>query len=133
MDHPDGLGGVALGLQMEGNEVGAAFFEVGDIFLRLTDHDVDIKKQAANGADAPDDRHPEGDIRHKVAVHHVDMEPVGAALFYAVQFVGQAGKIRRKHGGGDEHGGGFLFSVNGKMWVFTRWVQGPHTGARCLF
>ena len=110
MDHADGLGGVALRLHMEGDEIGAAFFQVGDIFLRLAYHNMHIKEQVAYRADALDDRHPERDIRHKVPVHHIDVQPVGAALFYTVQFFFQPGKIRRKHGGRDQHSGVPLFT-----------------------
>ena len=97
MDHANGLGRVSFRLQMKRHQIGAALFQVCNVLLRLTYHNMHIKKQTAYRTNALDDRHTEGNIRHKMSVHHINVQPVGAALFRAVQFLFQAGKVRRKH------------------------------------
>jgi hypothetical protein len=43
-----------------------------------------------------DNHRPERDIRHEAAVHHVDMNPVGAARIDGANLVGEIPEIRRQ-------------------------------------
>ena len=47
------------------------------------------------GSQAGDERHAKGQVGHEVAVHEIEVQAVGAAFFYILYFIGQAGKISR--------------------------------------
>lgn len=47
---------------------------------------------------------PERQVGHRVAVHDITVEPVGAAAGHAVRLLPQAGKVGGKEGGGDAGG-----------------------------
>lgn len=61
-------------------------------------------------ADLRDDGTPDGHVRHEVAVHDVDVEPVGALLHLLGAVMAQVGEVGAQDGGGDDggrrHGGG---------------------------
>ncbi len=48
--------------------------------FRLGAHQVHVKEESAQGADGLDDLRAKGNIRHKVTVHNVQMQPVRAGL-----------------------------------------------------
>ena len=68
-------------LDVHGNHVGAGGDELVDIPIRLFDHQVHVERPGRDALDRADDRRANGDVRHEVAVHHVDMDQVGAAPF----------------------------------------------------
>ncbi|MNN86455.1 hypothetical protein D3C81_2038790 [compost metagenome] len=46
-----------------------------------------------------------GQIGHVMVVHHVEVDPVGAGLGHAADFLAQAGEVGGQDGGGDAEGG----------------------------
>ncbi len=52
----------------------------GMYFVGIGDHQVNIQRQLCRLVNGFDDRRPDGDIRHKVAIHDVDMQEVDASL-----------------------------------------------------
>lgn len=57
-------------------------------------------------ADLGDDGGAEGDVRHKVTVHDVDVQPLRAILLDgAGALCAQVGEVRGKDGGRDDGGG----------------------------
>ena len=58
-------------------------------------HEVGVKGQLRMGSQAGDERHAKGQVGHEVAVHEIEVQAVGAAFFYILYFIGQAGKISR--------------------------------------
>ena len=58
--------------------IGASLGKVDEVALGLDDHQVHIKRLTRVAPDCFDNHRPERDIRHKTAVHHVDMNPVRA-------------------------------------------------------
>ena len=63
-----------LGLDQE--MIGADVREVGEIALRLDDHQVHIERLLRRAPHRCDDHRPDRDIRHEAAVHDVDMDPI---------------------------------------------------------
>ena len=62
--------------------------------LRLAAHQVNIKEEILGvRPHGGDDVGAEGDVRHKLAVHDVEVQPVGAGPFGAGGFFAQAGEI----------------------------------------
>ena len=47
---------------------------------------------------------PNGQVGHEMAVHDVDVDPVGAGLVDRTHFLAEAGEIGGQDGGGDDHG-----------------------------
>ena len=70
-------GGGQVGLQMDGEQVGPRLGEGLHIPPRLLHHQMGIQKEVGVLPDGGHHRHPDGDVGHEHAVHHVHMEPVG--------------------------------------------------------
>ena len=51
------------------------------------------------------DHRSDGQIRHVVVVHHVEVDPVGAGGDHILDLVTQTGEVGRQDGGGDAVGG----------------------------
>ena len=69
-----------LDLNVEGDRVAARIDEFVDVAARLRDHQVRVEGQARDAAERLDGSRAEGQVRHEVAVHDVEMDPVGAGL-----------------------------------------------------
>jgi hypothetical protein len=57
-------------------------------------------------ADLGNDRASDGHVWHEVAVHDVDMEPVGALLNLLGAVMTQVGEVGAQDGGSDDRGRG---------------------------
>ena len=68
---------MGAGLPMYGQQIGTHLLEGVDVTLRLHNHQMHVERLLGELAHSFDDRHPEGDVRHKHAIHHVKMDPVG--------------------------------------------------------
>ena len=74
-------GGFDLGrlhFDVERHRIAARIEELVDVLQRVADHQVRVERQLRPGPDALDHLRPEGQVRDEVAIHHVDVEPVGA-------------------------------------------------------
>ncbi len=63
-------------------------------------HEMAVEEELSVAADRLDDGRPEGDVRHEVAVHHVDMQPVRPSLDRG-DLVGEDAEVGRKDRGRD--------------------------------
>ena len=57
--------------------IGAGFGKGGEIAFRLDDHQMNVEGLCGRAADRLQHNRPDGDVRNKTTVHHVDMDPVG--------------------------------------------------------
>ena len=87
----------AGGLQMDGDEIGSRVGEVVDIAVGVVDHQMHVQKGVGVLVDCLQHRQTEGDVGHEAAVHHVEVDEVGAGN--AVKVCAQTGKI-----GGEDRG-----------------------------
>jgi len=62
---------------VDGNTVRAGFGKAFDVAAGRVDHEVNVEKFCRVFSDLLDDELPEGDVGHEVAVHHVEVKPVG--------------------------------------------------------
>ena len=69
--------------------------EILDIRFGMFHHEMAVKEQFRHLADFRDDRRAEGQVRHEIAIHDVDVYPVGPAGFDFTDFIPQAGKVCR--------------------------------------
>ena len=87
MDSDDLGTGVGIGIQQR---------------IRIGHHQVRIEQLVGNRAKRLDHRRAKGQVRHKMAVHHIEMDPVCAGAVDGRHLVGQSGEIRCKDGRGDD-------------------------------
>ena len=74
--------------------IGARFGEVGEIALRLDDHQVHIERLVRAASYRFDDYRPDRDVRHEATIHHVNMDPIRARRIDGVNLLGETSEIR---------------------------------------
>jgi len=91
------LAQIGRGFHMHRDGRGAGARKRIEIPIGVGDHQVHIERQ---GSDPLDRRHHErthGDVRHKVAIHHVDMNEPGAATDRRQHLFAQTREVRRQN------------------------------------
>src|SRR4030095_8408607 len=73
-----------------------------------------------------DDRRSHGEIRHKVPVHHVHVDPVGPTLFRLGHLLAQPGAVGRENRRGEFYGHRGL-----TCWRPRRCSESTHPTGRC--
>ncbi len=58
--------------------IGARRGKIGDVALRLDDHEVYIERLGGCPPYGPDDHWSQRDIGHETAIHDIDMNPIRA-------------------------------------------------------
>ena len=76
--------------------IGAGFGEVGEIALRLDDHQVHIEWLVRAAPHRFDDDRPDRDVRREATIHHINMDPIRARRIDGVNLLGETSKIRRQ-------------------------------------
>ena len=93
------------GLGLDQQMIGAGLGEVGEIALRLDDHQMNVERLCRRAADRLQHDRPDGDVGHETAVHHIDMDPVGAGRVDGADLLAQAREIGRQNRGRDDDRG----------------------------
>ena len=99
-DRAEGAVSVGVGLEVEGDAVGARPGELGDLIGGALDHQVDVERAAGLVdlvGDRARDQRPDGDRRDEVAVHDVDVDQPRAGGHH----LGDLGAEPREVGGED--------------------------------
>src|SRR5260221_10098885 len=93
---------------MDIEPVGARFGKYLKIALWLLNHQMNVEKLLRHTAHGFNHHRPKGDVRHKIAVHDVQMEQVGASGFGFADLFAQlcevSSKDRRRNLKGKGHG-----------------------------
>ena len=92
---------------MHDQGIGAGLGERLQEPVGMLDHQVDLQRQPRDRAQPPHDHRAEGQIRHEMAVHHVDVDPVGPGPLDLGHLLSQAGRVGREDRGGELHRGLF--------------------------
>ena len=87
---------------MDGDAVGAGLGEGLEIGIHRRDHQVGVESIRRVRPHAPDEIRAEGDVRHEMAVHHVEMDPVGAGRVDGADLLAQPGEVGGQDRGGDD-------------------------------
>ena len=66
-------------LRLSEEVVGAGPNEVLKVALGLDDHEMDVEGLNSGASDCLDHDRAERDVRHEAAIHHVDVNPIGAS------------------------------------------------------
>ena len=85
---------VGAGLGVHGDVARAGLGVAGRPALRVLDHQVAVERYGADRLHRLHHRQAEGQVRHEVRVHDVEVQPVG--IGDALDLVGEAGEVRRQ-------------------------------------
>jgi len=77
--------------------------EAREKMIRPRDHEVDIQRQFRVPGSGFDEGRTEGNVVHKMAVHHVAMDPVAAGGRHALDLGAELGKVAGQDRRGDEN------------------------------
>ena len=99
------------GLGMDGDDVGTRLGECFQIRIDRRDHEMDVERLCGAGTYRLDDIGTEADVRHKMPIHDVAMDPVGTRRVDGLDLLAEAREICRQDGGRNDcfatHGHGF--------------------------
>ncbi len=68
----------------------------------MLDHEMDVERKFGVFSHRRDDRRPERNVIDEVAVHDVEMQPIGAGFFGAMDLGFETGEVRGEDGWSDE-------------------------------
>ena len=103
MDQLDGAVDVFAGLGVEADVARSRLGEIGNDAVDRLDHQVHVDRRGdAVLAQRLADQRADGQVRHVVVVHHVEVHPVGAGGQHRIDFLAQPGEVRGKDGRGDQ-------------------------------
>ena len=88
---------------MDGDDLGASVGIGVKQRVRVGDHQMRIKQLVGNMAKRLDHRRTKSQVRHKMAIHHIKVDPVCSSTVDSRYFVGEAGEIRCENGRGDNY------------------------------
>ena len=78
---------------MYGDAVRTGIGDCVDVAARLSYHHMDIEEAVVILTYRLDHRHAEGNIRHKIAIHHIEMQVLRARLLEYTEVVTQGSEI----------------------------------------
>jgi len=87
-------------LDVHGERVGAGVAKRFEVATRLRHHEVAVEEQPRMRAQRAHDGRPDGEVGDEVAVHHVDVQPIGRAGDLPDR-LGQVAEVGRQHRRGD--------------------------------
>ena len=93
-------GQIRADLGMNGDRIGACLDECADVLARIFDHQVRVERQLRDFADRLHHRDADRQIGHEMAVHHVEMDRVGAGCFDLANFVAESSEVSGENRGG---------------------------------
>jgi hypothetical protein len=79
---------VRTGFHVNRQIVCSSLGELGDKGVGVCDHEVDVKRQLGNFSERRHNWWTDGQIRHEMPVHDIDMKEVGPSSFHGCHFVG---------------------------------------------
>ena len=88
---------VAAGFLMDRNPVRPSRCEVGNVLVRILDHQVTIQRQFGRLPQRLHNWRSDGDIGHEVSIHYIHMDNRSSALGRRADLIRQARKIRRQY------------------------------------
>ena len=82
---------------MDGDDVGTGLGKVGDIEIRILDHQVHIKRLGGDFTQGVDHQRTDSNVGNKVTVHDIDVNVIGAGTVYSLNVFPETGKISGKN------------------------------------
>ena len=78
------------GFNLNRNDVRAGFGEVGDVVLRLNNHQVNVQGLLGHWTQRLNNQRSNGDVRNKTPVHHIHMDPICPGFVHGFHFCAEA-------------------------------------------
>ena len=94
--------GMRPSLGMKRDDVGARRREIGQKRVNRADHQMHIEDLFCVRAQRLDDGGADRDVRHEMAVHHIDMDPIRTGDVNRAHFFTKPGKIGGQYRGGNQ-------------------------------
>ena len=94
---------ICAGIRMHGNPIGAGLDKLRRVLVRIGDHQVNVHRNNRDLTHPFDNDRANGDVRHEVAVHDIDVQPIGAGRFDSLDFVFETAEIRGQNRRSDFH------------------------------
>jgi hypothetical protein len=91
-----------LGLHRD--DVPTRLCESFNVRVARLDHQVAVEGLVDMRAQRRDELRPEGDVRHEMSVHHVEVDPVGAGRRDVAHFLAELREVSRQNRGRDDYG-----------------------------
>jgi len=82
---------------MNGNNIGARLEKGFDVSIRVRNHQMDVEGQFGDFSQIGDNGWSHGNVGHKIAVHHIHVDPVGSGFFHGDDFLAQFAAVRGKN------------------------------------
>ncbi len=101
-----------LRFDVDRDRIRARFEEARHVMIGMLDHEMDIERKLRVFADGRDDSRPERNVIDEMAVHDVEMQPVRAGFFGAMDLGFELGEVRGEDGRSDEDLGGSWIGMN---------------------
>lgn len=89
----DGAVEVGAGFVVDGHHIGTQVGNLTDVAFGAFNHQVDVEGLAASTGHGLQNRESKGDVRHKGAVHHIEVEPVGTGGIDHLHLVGKVEEV----------------------------------------
>ena len=96
---------VRAGLHMDRNRIRSRLSERREIRVGRRDHQMNVEHLVAVGSERFHHIGPEGDVRHEMPVHHVEMNPVRPRLGHRANLLAKGGEVSREDRRGDDGAG----------------------------
>ena len=93
---------VRASLGMDGDDIGTCCGEGFEKAIDRGDHQVDVEGLGGVRAQRLHDSRADGEVRHEMPVHHVDVDPVRPGGIDSADFLAQPCEIGREDRRGDE-------------------------------
>ena len=77
--------------------VGPRVDEHGGVLVRVGNHQVEVQGEARDFANGCDHRRADGEVLNEVAIHHIEVQHGGAALFHLGDLLAQSREIRSQN------------------------------------
>ena len=90
---------VGTGLNLDTDDVSPGFGEVLNVFFRLDDHQVNIKRLCGHRAKGFHDHRSDRDVGHEAAIHHIHVDPVSTGLINSLDVFTQPREVGGKNRG----------------------------------
>ncbi len=81
------------GFSLDEQMIGPRLGEGGKIALWLDDHQMHVERLRRRATDGLENDRANRQVRHEAAVHHIDVNPVGAGSLNRANFFAQSGEI----------------------------------------
>ncbi len=91
-----------FGFDMNRDGIRARFEEARHVMIGMLDHEMDVERKLGVFSHRRDDSGPERNVIDEMAIHDVEMQPIGAGFLGAMDLGFEMGEVRGEDGRSDE-------------------------------